>query len=263
LYQIMPHYLNHIEKNPDTLLTKFFGSYAIKMAHTRPLYIVILKNVFLHSPKVHQIYDLKGSWINRGGKPLAPGEVGKDLDLHSKIKVGRAFKQGLLRILAKDSTLLRDLNIMDYSLLVGIHNISKETSIPLEDESEVVIQDSNQVMEDIAADGDSGGQPDSLEFIPFGDDKEIAQRKASRRPSMGLAKQGQSNHRDLSYIQSSDKECLYFLGVIDILQEWNLNKKSERYLKIIGKCKDGDGLSAIEPDLYAERFIRNIGSYLE
>jgi hypothetical protein len=48
----------------------------------------------------------------------------------------------------------------------------------------------------------------------------------------------------------------YYIGIIDVLQEWNWNKKIERFLKIYFKRNDADGISAIEPAAYSERFWR-------
>ncbi len=46
----------------------------------------------------------------------------------------------------------------------------------------------------------------------------------------------------------------YYIGIIDILQEWNWKKRVERLFKIYIKCLDGDGLSAVDPTRYAARF---------
>lgn len=39
----------------------------------------------------------------------------------------------------------------------------------------------------------------------------------------------------------------YYIGLIDVLQEWNLSKKLERFYKLYVRGLDGDGISAIEP----------------
>jgi len=44
------------------------------------------------------------------------------------------------------------------------------------------------------------------------------------------------------------------VSVIDFLQEWNLNKKLERFAKTKLQNKSPEGLSAIEPCLYQQRF---------
>ena len=48
----------------------------------------------------------------------------------------------------------------------------------------------------------------------------------------------------------------YYFGIIDILQEWNWSKKIERFFKVYLKREDGNGISAISPLLYAERFMK-------
>lgn len=47
----------------------------------------------------------------------------------------------------------------------------------------------------------------------------------------------------------------YYFGVIDILQQWNWQKKMERMFKKHILQRDGDGLSAIDPKRYAARFM--------
>ena len=48
----------------------------------------------------------------------------------------------------------------------------------------------------------------------------------------------------------------FYIGIIDVLQEWNWKKYIERMFKIIFLQKDGNGLSAIEPHAYRKRFIQ-------
>ena len=40
---------------------------------------------------------------------------------------------------------------------------------------------------------------------------------------------------------------VYHFSTIDYLQEWNLSKRSERFMKTVLLGKDGPTLSAIEP----------------
>ena len=48
---------------------------------------------------------------------------------------------------------------------------------------------------------------------------------------------------------------IYHIGIIDYLQDFNLDKKMENLLKqrILGK---GEGISAVHPKKYASRFVR-------
>ena len=58
----------------------------------------------------------------------------------------------------------------------------------------------------------------------------------------------------------------YYLGVIDMLQKWNLNKRVERWAKIIlkGRWAEGvrNGMSAIEPETYRRRFLAGMSYQL-
>ena len=47
---------------------------------------------------------------------------------------------------------------------------------------------------------------------------------------------------------------IYHMAVIDFLQEWNLQKRGERFIKTTLMGKNPDNLSAIEPQRYGERF---------
>lgn len=43
--------------------------------------------------------------------------------------------------------------------------------------------------------------------------------------------------------------ALYYLGIVDFLQDWTFNKKVERALKIYVARKDADGLSVNHPEV--------------
>ena len=46
----------------------------------------------------------------------------------------------------------------------------------------------------------------------------------------------------------------YFLGMVDVLQEWNFAKRLERFFKVWVLRKDPAGISAAPPLQYAARF---------
>lgn len=49
----------------------------------------------------------------------------------------------------------------------------------------------------------------------------------------------------------------FYIGIIDILQEWNLQKKFEHWFKVLFRCADGPGLSAVPAAYYKRRFMQN------
>jgi hypothetical protein len=48
----------------------------------------------------------------------------------------------------------------------------------------------------------------------------------------------------------------FYIGIIDILQEWNWQKWYERMFKVYVLQKDANGLSATEPTAYRQRFFQ-------
>jgi len=125
--KILPAYYNHVATNPHTLIVHILGMHRVKMYHLRrKVHFVIMTSVFDTPQKIHTIYDLKGSTIGREAteKERESGGVLKDMDLlKSKRKLHFGTKKEMIiRQLDNDSAFLSSLNIMDYSLLVGIHD---------------------------------------------------------------------------------------------------------------------------------------------
>lgn len=52
-----------------------------------------------------------------------------------------------------------------------------------------------------------------------------------------------------------DAPGTYYIGIIDVLQEWNFKKRLERFVKTNILRYDADGISAMPPDDYRSRFL--------
>jgi hypothetical protein len=55
---------------------------------------------------------------------------------------------------------------------------------------------------------------------------------------------------------SSDGQYIYHIGIIDYLQAYDVEKKSENLLKVWIYQRDGTKISACDPVPYARRFFR-------
>jgi len=123
----LPHYYRHMAANPDSTICKFYGMHRVKMYHLRrKLHFVVMRSVVDTACKIHTMYDLKGSLVGRiaSAKDRANGGVLKDQDLLDdgvKFKLG-ARRDLFIKQIEADSKFLAELRIMDYSLLVGIHD---------------------------------------------------------------------------------------------------------------------------------------------
>ena len=93
------------------------------------MYFIIMSNVF-HTPyEIHQRYDLKGSLYKRSTPSQMDWSVArKDLDFLKagiRLQVDPQRRKQFLEQLAHDVKFFAENNIIDYSLLVGIHHIKK------------------------------------------------------------------------------------------------------------------------------------------
>ena len=110
------------------------------------LHFIIMKSVFSTEKKIDRVWDLKGS--KTGRKSKEGDSVGKDLDILEEGKRLKFAKPGaketFLEQLRMDATFLARLGIMDYSLLLGMHNCAKNSA----DDPEPLAQDENTVAEE-------------------------------------------------------------------------------------------------------------------
>ena len=66
--------------------------------------------------------------------------------------------------------------------------------------------------------------------------------------------------KDDGGIKSSEKNELYFLLVIDIFTTWNTKKKLENSFKSL--MYEASALSAVDPQLYKDRFCNFLGALI-
>ena len=207
LLSILHKFLNYLEneklRNNRSKIVEILGLYSLQM-YTTTIYFIVLKNVFYcdltkNLIKLDEIYDIKGSWIDRSTNHyVESGKLMKDCDLHKTLKLSKNESNKLYNQLKRDSVFLSKCNIMDYSLLLGIKYISIATN----------------------------------------EDKEIHHYGVAAQMVQGPG--------------------VYYMAIIDMLQEWNISKKLERIAKKYFKCKDGKGISCIEPIRYQSRFVDEI-----
>ena len=132
LRSILKRYHAHVRANPHTLLSRFYGLHRVKLPHGRKIHFVIMNNLFPAHKDVHESYDLKGSTVGRlypeDRARENPRAVLKDLnwiDRGKELEFGPEKRALLTEQLRRDAELLKELHVMDYSLLVGIHNLQR------------------------------------------------------------------------------------------------------------------------------------------
>jgi 1-phosphatidylinositol-4-phosphate 5-kinase len=154
LLRTLPLYYAHVASHPDTLISRFYGIHRITLASGRKVRFVVMNNIFATEMPLHKIYDLKGSTYKRTalGASLAPRSpskapkeqadssssssganlnpassiIFKDLDLKSAFQLKKPVAERLQRQLAADAEFLQSADVMDYSLLLGVHFRNKK-----------------------------------------------------------------------------------------------------------------------------------------
>jgi 1-phosphatidylinositol-4-phosphate 5-kinase len=155
LRKILPEYYRHVENNPNTLISQFYGLHRVKMAYGRKIHFVVMNNLFPPHRDIHQTFDLKGSTIGRdlheSDLERNPRATMKDLNWvrrNRHIEVGPIKRDFFIEQLKRDVVLLQKLKIMDYSLLVGIHDAARGNEEKLRDKTLQVFQPGGDREED-------------------------------------------------------------------------------------------------------------------
>ncbi|KAM9384684.1 phosphatidylinositol 4-phosphate 5-kinase type-1 gamma [Pholidichthys leucotaenia] len=245
LQKLLPGYYMNLNQNPRTLLPKFFGLYCVQSGG-KNIRVVVMNNVLPRVVRMHLKYDLKGSTYKRRASKKEREKAKptfKDLDFMQDHQDGLMLDQdtynALVKTLQRDCLVLESFKIMDYSLLLGVHNIDQA--------------ERDRQME--------GSQGDSDEKRP------VAQQKALYSTAMesiqgGAACRGSIDTDDtmggIPAVNGRGERLLLFIGIIDILQSYRLIKKLEHTWKAL--VHDGDTVSVHRPGFYADRFFKFMSS---
>ncbi|TPX26569.1 Phosphatidylinositol-4-phosphate 5-kinase [Coccidioides immitis] len=286
LRRILRDYYQHIENNPNTLISQFYGLHRVKMAYGRKIHFVVMNNLFPPHRDIHQMFDLKGSTIGRDFREedlvSNPRATLKDLNWlrrHRHLELGPMKRDVFLAQLRRDVALLQRLKIMDYSLLVGIHDVEKGNEEKLRDKTLQVFQPGGEIIEEQEQQQQQQQQqsdglirtPSKLESARKARElREIIKREKPVPIEQATAKmpdeilderKNRVFYSDEGGLQSTHEngdpgEEIYYLGVIDCLTHYGMIKKMEHFWK--GLSHNKNQISPIPPVAYGERFINFI-----
>lgn len=272
LQMLLPGYYMNLNQNPRTLLPKFFGLYCYR-CNSKNVRLVAMNNLLPSSVKLHQKYDLKGSTYKRKASKSERSKSSptyKDLDFMEHHPEGIFLEadtyNALIKTIQRDCRVLESFKIMDYSLLVGIHNLDQAAREKAQEQ-----RLSASAEEEV---GEVGGESAGFVQAERGREREDRVGASALNRSRSINRQRLVAHSTaMESIQAEsepiDEEddvppggiparnargerLLLFLGVIDILQSYRLKKKLEHTWKSM--IHDGDTVSVHRPGFYAQRF---------
>ncbi|KAI9100538.1 hypothetical protein DFS34DRAFT_578773 [Phlyctochytrium arcticum] len=281
LRKILQFYYEHVRVYPNTLLSRIFGLHRVKLPGNRKIHFVVMGNVFPPNKDIHEMYDLKGSTVGRDyPEELAkedPRAVLKDLNWvrrARKLQLGPQKRQLFMEQLERDVEFLEKYKIMDYSLLIGIHDLKRGNRDKIRDKTLTVYEPNPDQMSrqptamslsrtpTITSSTALGTKPNKRELrrmlsetdpIKLGPSSaQLPENIPSERSNCvfyqddgGFAASGENNE-PLSE--------LYYIGVIDIFTKYNVSKKVEHYWKSFSH--DRTQISAVNPIMYGRRFLK-------
>eukprot|EP01083_Nonionella_stella_P151971 486454_1 len=185
--------------------------------------------------------EKKGHRRKESGSFFKRSKILKDLDFikdHQCIYIGLKRRTKWLAQLKRDTAFLTQLNVMDYSLLLGMHyklnDKYADTSLSRWNEGELYRFD-------------HGG-------MSYCDQDEIGMMRMISEDA------DDDNDEDLEQSWSDENDmkeqlqnCIYFGGIIDILQPYNARKKMETF--VMGIKTDKTKVSCVEPEQYSKRLV--------
>ncbi|XP_077331809.1 phosphatidylinositol 4-phosphate 5-kinase type-1 gamma isoform X4 [Lithobates pipiens] len=240
LQKLLPGYYMNLNQNPRTLLPKFYGLYCVQSGG-KNIRVAVMNNILPRVVHMHFKYDLKGSTYKRRASKKEREKkcpTYKDLDFMQDAPEGLLLDadtfSALVKTLQRDCLVLESFKIMDYSLLLGVHNIEQHEKTRQTDGSQSHVDEKRPV-------GQKALYSTAMESI------------------QGGAAHGESIDTDdtmggIPAVSGRGERLLLYIGIIDILQSFRFIKKLEHTWKAL--VHDGDTVSVHRPGFYAERFFK-------
>uniref|UniRef100_UPI00358F8214 phosphatidylinositol 5-phosphate 4-kinase type-2 beta isoform X2 n=1 Tax=Myxine glutinosa TaxID=7769 RepID=UPI00358F8214 len=254
-----------VECHGATLLPQFLGMYRLTVDGVET-YMLMMCNVFNPQLRLHRKYDLKGSTVAREASEKEKAKelpTLKDKDFineKQKLCVGEENKKMVLGKLKKDVEFLATLKIMDYSLLVGIHDVERAEieeaeEFEREEEEDDEDDDDDDDEEEEEEEGEEGMQGSNgtseSQLAICGTPPETLFNLVPCRP--GEVRPGVDVYAVKSYEGAPRKE-VYFVAIIDILTPYDTKKKAAHAAKTV-KHGAGAEISTVNPEQYSRRFL--------
>eukprot|EP00548_Thalassiothrix_antarctica_P016658 CAMPEP_0194197016 /NCGR_PEP_ID=MMETSP0154-20130528/76977_1 /TAXON_ID=1049557 /ORGANISM="Thalassiothrix antarctica, Strain L6-D1" /LENGTH=572 /DNA_ID=CAMNT_0038921657 /DNA_START=363 /DNA_END=2081 /DNA_ORIENTATION=- len=230
LCRILPDYRTYVMQQQQqhsggavcgTLLPRYLGLYQLKFP-TNPeiedVTVVVMVNFFAGSHAIHTKFDLKGSTYNREANKkelLKKNPVYKDNDWKSMGKKltfpTEEMTMSIHMQLQLDTTFLYKHNLMDYSLLVGIHSCDGNTATNIQQQGRMHLSKASSTMTLTTS------------------NKSSPTATASSTPSSSLSRREKPLSESSGVMTCSSKNEIRYFGIIDILTEYKTRKAFETF----------------------------------
>ena len=257
-----------------------------------------MENVFNPKIKLNEQYDLKGSRVNRTVASDNPEIAKKDLDFRQKIRLGSTRKALVLEQIEKDTLWLQTRNVIDYSLLVGIHFSTTE----ILDKQQCSYEDPNEISIFKKHNGGMLTIVDAVDFLEMSsldpnftldnsfEDEFLNNNSTSPRSSqpnnnssptsIAISNHVEEKPTHTEVLETEEEKykrweynsiamqqrghsivVVYSLGIIDVLTYYDLKKMGEYKIKSLRYANQT--FSVLPPKPYRVRYMKYISSIID
>jgi len=278
IHSILQTYHEYVvEKHGKTLLPQYLGMYRLTVEGSET-YLVVMRNIFGRKYVVHKKFDLKGSTVQRQAsdkermKELPTFKDNDFLEENCKLYLPDEAKHSLIDMLTSDTAFLTKLRLMDYSLLVGIHDCDraadfetlaaarKGISSTSEDEGAYAGSPPRQGGDSSEADGASLGSAD-YGSQPTPPDSPLPSTGAFAPLPPDLEMDLNDEFYAIPSAPDAPKKAIYFIGLVDILTYYGVKKKTASAAKSVKYGAEAD-ISTVKPHQYAKRLVEFVSKAL-
>ncbi|XP_036605758.1 phosphatidylinositol 4-phosphate 5-kinase-like protein 1 [Trichosurus vulpecula] len=248
-------YVHHFHEYPHSLLVKFLGIHSIKVAQEKKKYFIIMQSIFYPDDRISERYDIKGCRVSRWTEPLPEDShvivVLKDLNFEGHTITLGSQKSWFIRQMELDTAFLRNLNVLDYSLLVAFQRLHLDEKRP-----------SKNILTRIARSAHAAWSEASTVPYLASEKLTLNLKKYSTIYSLSSSKSynlAAHNCRLLPDVPNAlhildGPEHRYFIGIIDFFTVYSPRKRLEFLWKSL--LHPGRSFSTVNPALYASRLCR-------
>ncbi|KAF7208536.1 phosphatidylinositol 5-phosphate 4-kinase type-2 gamma [Nothobranchius furzeri] len=246
MHTILSEYHQHIVTcHGSTLLPQFLAMYRVTV-ESEDTYLLVMRNMFSHRLPVHRKYNLKGSLLSREAsfkekvKELPTHKDAELMNNMQKVYLSDDEKGKMMEKLSGDLEFLIQMRIMDYSLLLGIHDIERAER---EEEEEADL--SNEEEEEDETDPAAPRSSTSPEGI-------TGYMKSFKPMGPGEF----DPYVDMYAVHSSvgaPRREVYFMGLTDVLTQYDTKRRAAHAARAV-KHGAGAEISTLHPEQYAKCF---------
>ncbi|KAL1501558.1 hypothetical protein ABEB36_006859 [Hypothenemus hampei] len=267
MHSFLKHYHPYIvERHGKTLLPQYLGMYRLTVDNAEH-YIVVMRNVFSNHLSTHRKFDLKGSTVDREAsdrereKELPTLKDNDFVKEQMKVYIGEEAKSKLMETLTADVDFLTKLHLMDYSLLLGIHEVERgEQELQRRRELEAENPPDSDESEGSGLENRMGSMafntpPDSPNAVSQYLREQSIQYEGGIIPELDIYA--------IPSCESAPVKEIYFVAIIDVLTHYGVKKQAAKAAKTVKYGSNVDGISTCDPEQYARRFIDFMSKAIE